>query len=166
MLTTAHRQHMLTHADAPRGPRSISPLTDQSITVTVDRMVNSDTLEPRSADLRSATAVVRTYVALTVATLVALVVLSAVAPHLATQEAWGHAVIVAVFAVLLPLRMRSARRGRSLRAVTIIAAALFAVNVVEAALPHAFPAWMRVDMAVTALLMALLVGLLTGRVRR
>ena len=111
---------------------------------------------------------VRVYVALTVSTLVALGVMSALAPRLATHEAWGHAVIVAIFAILLRLRMRAARRGRgpALRAVMIIAGALFAVNVVEAALPHAFPAWMRIEMAVTALIMALLIGLLTGRVRQ
>jgi len=135
-------------------------------------MVNSETRrktrEPRSADLSAASALVGAYVALTVSTLVALVVMSALAPHLATQEAWGHAVIVAIFAIVLPLRMRAAQqgRGRALRAVKIIAVALLAVNVVEAALPHAFPAWMRIEMTATALMMALLIGLLTRRVRR
>jgi hypothetical protein len=40
------------------------------------------------------------------------------------------------------------------------------VNAVEAALPHAFPGWMRIEMVVIAVLMALLIGLLTGRVHR
>jgi hypothetical protein len=134
----------------------------------VNSEMNRRTREPRSADLPAASTVVRAYVALTVSTLVALVVMSALAPRLATHEAWGHAVIVAIFAILLPLRMRAAqrRRGRALRAVRIITVALFTVNVVEAALPHVFPAWMRIEMAATALMMASLVGLLAGRVRR
>lgn len=134
----------------------------------VNSEINRRTREPRSADLPAASTVVRAYVALTVSALVALVVMSAVAPHLATHEAWGHAVIVAIFAILLPLRMRAAQGHgeRALRAVMIIAIALFSVNVVEAALPHAFPAWMRIEMVATALMMASLVGLLTGRIRR
>jgi hypothetical protein len=134
-------------------------------------MVNSElkrsTREPRSADLAAASLVVRAYVVLTVATVAALIVMSAVAPRLATSNAWGHAVIVVIFAILLPLRMRAARKGstRALRVVTVIAVAVFAVNVVEAALPR-FPGWMRIEMAVTAVLMVLLAGLLTGRVRR
>lgn len=147
-------------------------LTSGSISAIVDRVVNSEmnrrTREPRSADLPTASAVVRAYVALTVSTLVALVVMSALAPGLATHEAWGHAVIVAIFAILLPVRMRAAQRGsgRALRATMVIAVVLFAVNVVEAALPRAFPAWMRIEMAATALMMALLISLLTSRGRR
>jgi hypothetical protein len=135
-------------------------------------MVNSEmsqrTREPRPADLAAASTVVRAYVVLTVVTVVALIMMSAVAPRLATADAWGHAVIVIVFVILLPLRIGAARKGstRALRAVIIMAAVVFVVNVVEAALPHAFPGWMRIEMVVIAVLMALLVGLLTGRVRR
>lgn len=135
-------------------------------------MVNSETShvtkQHRSADLATASTVVRAYVALTVATVAALAVMSAVAPRLATADAWGHAVIVVVFVILLPLRMRAARKGstRALRAVTIMAVVVLVVNVVEAALPHGFPGWMRIEMVVIALLMALLTGLLTGRIRR
>lgn len=98
------------------------------------------------------------YVALVVITLVVLAVLAGVAPAQATVDAWGHAMIVAVFAVLLPLRARSAVRGSAgaLRAVGVIAAVLVAVNVVEALLPGAFPGWMRGEMAVIAVLMATL----------
>jgi hypothetical protein len=111
--------------------------------------------------------VVRAYVVLTAATVAALIVMSAVAPRLATSNAWGHAVIVVIFVILLPLRMHAARKGstRALRGVTIMAVAVLAVNAVEAALPQ-FPGWMRIEMAVIAVLMALLAGLLTGRVRR
>lgn len=116
-------------------------------------------------ELRRASTLVTTYVAITVATLVVLAVLTATAPALATSEAWGHAVIVGVFAVLLPLRLRAARQGgrRALTAVVVIASVLVVVNVVEAFLP-AFPGWMRGEMVVIAVLMVG-VGVLAGRAR-
>jgi hypothetical protein len=136
-------------------------------------VVNSEELkqstqESRPADLATASTVIRGYVALTFATVATLIVMSAVAPRLATSDAWGHAVIVLIFAILLPLRMRAARKGstRALRALTIMAITLLVVNVVEATLPHAFPGWMRIEMVVIALLMTLLACLLTGRIRR
>jgi hypothetical protein len=135
-------------------------------------MVNSEREqgipEPGSADLARASAVVGAYIALTVATLAALAAMSAVAPRLATSDAWGHAVVVAVFAVLLPLRMRAARKGskQALRAVTVMAVAVMLANAAEAALPRAFPGWMRLEMGMTAVLMALLAGLLAARARR
>jgi hypothetical protein len=121
----------------------------------------------RNPDLASASRVVVGYVCVMVVTVVALGVLSAVAPDLATDEAWGHAVIVLVFAILLPLRMRAARKGsaRAVRAVAVIAGVLLGVNLVEAALPGAFPGWMRIEMVVVAALMAVLLALVTGRVR-
>jgi len=107
-------------------------------------------------------------VVLAAGTIVALITLEGAARHLATKEAWGHAVIVLVFAVLLPLRLRAARRGRAdaLRALAIIASALLVVNAVEAALPHAFPGWMRVEMVVIAVLMAVLISMLVRRIRQ
>jgi len=118
--------------------------------------------------LQAVSNLVRAYVVLTIGTIIALIMMEAVAPHLATQEAWGHAVIVVLFAVLLPLRLRAARKGSAdaLRAVAIIASVLLAVNVVEAALPHAFPGWMRIEMAVIALLMAVLVTMVIRIIRR
>jgi peptidoglycan/LPS O-acetylase OafA/YrhL len=100
------------------------------------------------------------YVVIALATVAALVVLSRAAPDLATGEAWGHAVIVAAFAVLLALRLRSARRGsgRARWAVGIIAAVLAVANLVEAALPGVFPGWMRVEMLGIAAVAALLAG--------
>ena len=101
------------------------------------------------------------YVVVALGTVVALAVMAAAAPALATDEAWGHAVVVAVFAVLLPLRLLAARRGsrRALTAVTVIAGVLVVVNVVEAALPGVFPAWMRVEMVAVAALMVALAAL-------
>jgi hypothetical protein len=106
------------------------------------------------------TGLVVAYVGVAAGTLVALAVLSGAAPDLATDEAWGHAIVVAVFAVLLPLRLRAARRGsgRARWAVGIIAGVLLVANLVEAALPGVFPGWMRIEMLGIAALAALLLG--------
>jgi hypothetical protein len=106
--------------------------------------------------LRAMAAVVAAYVVIALGTVAALGIMSAATPHLATRQAWIHAVIVAVFAVILPLRLRSAQGGslRALRAVGLISAALFLVNVIEALLPGLFPVWMRTEMIGIAVLMA------------
>lgn len=128
-------------------------------------MVNNEQRPARQADLGLATKVLYVYVGLTAATLIALVIMSTVAPQLATQEAWGHQIIVVIFAVVLPLRMRAARRGnaRAVRVVTIIALAVGAVNLVEALLP-AFPVWMRIVMLAVAVIMVAFAGIVTGRI--
>lgn len=104
--------------------------------------------------------VVVAYVVVVLATVVALAVLSAAEPQLATSEAWGHAVIVGVLAMVLPLRLRAARRGSAagIRAIAVIGCVLLVVNLVEATLPGVFPSWMRVEMLVIAALMLALVG--------
>jgi hypothetical protein len=108
-----------------------------------------------NVSLTAMSAIIRVYIAVVLATIVVLAILSATASHEATQEAWVHAVIVAVFAVVLPLRLRSARAGNvgGLRAVGLIAAALFLVNVVEAMIRSLFPLWMRIQMIAIAVLM-------------
>ena len=107
------------------------------------------------------TATVRVYVLVVLATIAVLIVMSGLSPHLATEHAWGHAVIVAVFAVLLPLRLRSARAGNrgGLRAVGISSAVLLLVNVIEILIPGFLPEWMRIEMIGIAALMALSVVL-------
>jgi hypothetical protein len=101
------------------------------------------------------------YVAMVLGTIATLGILAATAPHLATHDAWIHAVIVAGFAVVLPLRLRAARAGssRALRAVGVIAAVLFLVNVIEAMIPGLFPFWMRAEMIAIALVTAAVVVL-------
>lgn len=118
-------------------------------------------------DLAPAGALAGGYVALSAATLVAVIALSVLVPRLATPEAWGHAVIVAVLAVLLPLRLRAARHGSraGLNASLAIAVVLIAVNAVEAALPGVFPWWMRVEMILVVLLM-LALSIVLARARR
>ena len=111
--------------------------------------------------LRSLSRLVNTYVVVVVLTLAALVVLSIADPSQAPQDAWVHEVVVAAFAVLLPLRLRAARRGDggALRAVGVIAGVLLAVNLVEAIVLDVVPVWMRVEMAAVAVLMAAVVVL-------
>ncbi|WIB59774.1 hypothetical protein DEJ13_15225 [Curtobacterium sp. MCLR17_007] len=108
-----------------------------------------------AAILRASGVLVWSYVVIVALTLVALLVLSAVAPPDASANAWGHAVVVAVFAVVLPLRLRGARAGKraAVRALGLIAAVLFLVNVVEALIPSFVPGWMRLEMVVIAVLM-------------
>ena len=109
--------------------------------------------------LRAISTVVGIYVAIVTGTIAALGILSATAPHLATQDAWVHAVIVAVFAVVFPLRLRAARACRpgALRAVGIISAVLFLVNVTDDV--RLFPLWMRAEMIGIARVMAVVIVL-------
>ena len=118
--------------------------------------------------LSSLTHLVHGYVVVVLATIAALIVLSMTSPGLATDHAWGHAVIVAVFAALLPLRMRSARTGNrhALRAVGIISAVLILVNLVELLIPGFLPLWMRMEMIGIAALMAWSVALVAQIVSR
>lgn len=123
-------------------------------------MVNEVGVRPLSRLRR----LVGIYVAVVVATLLALIVLSAIAPSQAPTEAWVHAVIVAAFAVLLPLRLRAAERGsvRAVRAVGIIAAVLLMVNLVQALLPDLYPVWMRVEMVGIAVVMVGVIAVVVG----
>lgn len=124
------------------------PLTIDQLANIIGRMVNK-------TSLNAITTAVVAYVALTAATVLTLVILSFVESDLATGHAWGHAIIVLVFAVLLPMRLRAARAGKrsGLRAVGIISGALVVVNMVEGVLPGFFPTWMQVEMFCVAALM-------------
>jgi len=129
-------------AGAAKGSPSMHRWRIDPAANTIGRMVNSEDVD-RGTTVTSA--LVGSYAVIVLGTVVALAVLTGVAPRWAPPEAWGHAVVVAVFAALLPLRWRAARRGsaRARRAVRIIAAVLLVVNLVEAFVP-AFPLWMRV----------------------
>lgn len=140
-------------------------------------MVNSNPRESGTApvpgtqgvpDANGAYTLALVYAGLTALSIVLLVVFSAVAPSLATSDAWGHAVIVVIFAFVLPLRLRSVRKSPTpggVRAGVIIATVLLLVNLVEAFLPM-FPGWMRGEMAVIVVLMIALIARLTGRLDR
>jgi hypothetical protein len=143
---------------AQRAGRSDRPSIDRSVNNSyIDRVVNKP--NPQTAVARAlpvAGVLVPIYLVVVGLTLVALLVLSLVAPSLATTNGWVHTIVVAVFAIVLPLRLRRAQTGRrgAVRAVGLIAAALFLVNVVEAVIPGFVPVWMVVGMIVVALLMA------------
>ena len=126
-------------------------------------MVNTTKMRAQER-LRAIAVVVGAYVAIVLGTVATLGILSATAPHLATRDAWVHAVIVAVFAVVLPLRLRTARAGSpgALRAVGIISAVLFLVNVIEVLIPGLFPLWMRAEMIGIAVVMAAVMLLVFG----
>lgn len=126
-------------------------------------MVNNITLGGRDR-LHAMAIAVGIYVAIVLGTVAALGILSATVPHLATRDAWVHAVIVAVFAVVLPLRLRAARAGSpgALRAVGIIAAVLFLVDVIEAMISGLFPLWMRAEMIGIAVVMLAVTLLVVG----
>jgi hypothetical protein len=106
--------------------------------------------------LRALSVVVAVYVAIVLGTIATLAILSSTAPHQVNSDAWVHAVIVAVFAVVLPLRLRAARTGSrgAVRAIGIISAVLFLVNAIEASIPGLFPLWMRAEMIGIAVIMA------------
>ena len=127
-------------------------------------MVND--IPPASGDLRRIVQIVRCYAFVVAATLIALGILSLTDPRQATQSAWVHMVIVAAFAILLPLRVSSAVSGnvRALRAIGLVSAALLLVNAVEANLTETFPLWMRVEMIGIAAAMAAVI-LLVVRIR-
>lgn len=105
-----------------------------------------------------------TYVTIALASVVALTILQVTAPRFTSTDAWVHAAIVAVFAVVLPLRLRGVRVGRrrALRAVGIISGVLVAANAVEASIPGFVPAWMRVQMVIVAAIMLASVGLVVS----
>lgn len=135
----------------------------------IGRMVNSNEVQTDTPRwLGAVSALVWGYAASMVATVVALAVLASTAPDQATEEAWGHALIVVVFAVLLLVRLRSARSGstRAVRALGVIAAVLLVVNLVEAALPGVFPGWMRGEMVAIAVWMGAVLVLVRRSARR
>jgi hypothetical protein len=127
--------------------------TARSIVNRIDHMVNSNSTEQQLVS-PALSRLIFSYIFVVILTVVALAIFSVVAPAEATPDAWGHAIVVAIFAVVLPLRLRAARRGsrRALTAVGIIAIVLVVVNVVEALIPNFVPVWMRAEMGGIAVL--------------
>lgn len=100
------------------------------------------------------------YSFLAVLTVILLGIFSVTKSQLATKDAWVHAIIVVVFAVVVPVRANAARNGNrsALRATGIIASVLFLVNIIEGLVPNFMPMWIRADMFVVATLMACIIG--------
>lgn len=98
--------------------------------------------------------------------LVAVVVLIADGrdPAVATQDAWVHGVIVAATAVLLltfAVRALGGRRRAYVR-LRISSGVLLIALIVIAALPGAFPVWMRAMEAVSAICLAVAVVIINS----
>ncbi len=139
-------------------------------------MVNTRIHDERSSTFHTSThqaglvpTLIGLYLAISVATLVVLGLLSAVGSKEAASSAWAHAVIVPFSAVLLEIRMRAARRGsrRASVAVLIIATVLLVANIIEAAAPGSFPTWMRFEMvAIAALMGGVIIASIRGRAWR
>ncbi len=119
-------------------------------------------------DLTWVGALLRAYLLIAVGSVGLLAVLSVLASSLAPRDAWVHAIIVAVLALFLPLRLRAAQGGSrlALRAVGLIASVLVIANIVELLIPGWVPEWMKVQMGVVALLMAAVVALVIHRAVR
>jgi hypothetical protein len=108
------------------------------------------------------------YLLATVATLAVLGVRHADAAF-ATDEAWGHAIVVLAFAVLLiPAASRAAAGSRgAYRRLRIVSVVIPVVSVVLVALPHLLPPWMRVEQAAYGVLLLVVAVLAaSGPVRR
>jgi hypothetical protein len=108
------------------------------------------------------------YLAATVGTLGVLAARHADAAF-ATDEAWGHAIVVLVFAALLvPAASRAAKGSRgAYRRLLIVSIVIPVVSVVLVALPHFLPAWMRIEQAGYGVLLLVVAGLAaSGPVRR
>lgn len=104
------------------------------------------------------------YLAISVATLVAIVVLRN-HPAIVTAAVWTRAIIVVVTAILLILFTARAGRGsrgalRRLRVVSVITPVAIAVII---ALPGTFPLWMKIEQGVCGLLMIAVAVLANGR---
>jgi len=108
------------------------------------------------------------YLAATVATIAVLAARHADTAF-ATDEAWGHAVVVLVFATLLvPAASRAAKGSRgAYRRLLIVSIVIPVASVVLVALPHLLPGWMRIEQAAYGVLLLVVAALAASRpVRR
>lgn len=113
--------------------------------------------------LRPVVGLVGAHLLLSLAAVVVLIVDNG-DPAVATQDAWVHGVIVAATAVLLlafAVRALGGKRPAYVR-LRISSGVLLIVLVVIAALPGAFPVWMRAMEAVSALCLAVAVVIINS----
>ncbi|MER6580818.1 hypothetical protein [Nonomuraea sp. NPDC001023] len=104
--------------------------------------------------LHTAEILVAAYAALSLLTVAAIAVLSAVAPSLVTPEAWGRGVIVAATSVLTFVFARRAQRGgdRALLRLRIVLVVIL-VAVVGVLLFLPLPVWMVAEQGVCGVLL-------------
>ena len=116
------------------------------------------------AALRTVTTLVGTYLAISVLTLVAIILLRD-NPAIVNTAVWIRGTIVVASAALMFLFARRARSGaaRAFLRVRLISAIMLVAIVVIIALPGTFPLWMKLEQAACGLLLLVVVILVNGR---
>jgi hypothetical protein len=116
------------------------------------------------AALRAVTALIGAYLAISVLTLVAIVVLRN-DPAVVSTAVWIRGSIVVASAALLFAFARRAADGasRAFLRVRLVSAIMLVAIVVIVALPGTFPLWMKVEQGVCGALLLAVVVLVNGR---
>lgn len=123
---------------------------------------------PRTvAALRVVTALVSTYVALSVLTVGAIVVMRNNTAEV-TDAVWTRAIIVVGTALLMLSFAARAARGsrRSYRRLRILPIVMVVAIVVIVAIPGAFPLWLKIEQVVCAVLLTVVAVIVNGRAMR
>ncbi|HEX3679672.1 MAG TPA: hypothetical protein VHU90_08120 [Galbitalea sp.] len=116
------------------------------------------------ASLRTVTALVGTYLAVSVLTLGAIILLRD-NPAIVNTAVWIRGTIVVGSAALMLVFVRRASGGaaRAFLRVRLISAIMLVAIIVIIALPGTFPLWMKLEQAVCGLLLLVVVILVNGR---
>ena len=116
------------------------------------------------AALRTVTALVGTYLAISALTLIAIVILRN-NPAIVTTAVWIRGSIVVASAALMFVFARRAAAGapRAFLRVRLISAIMLVAIVVIIALPGTFPLWMKLEQGVCGALLLVVVILVNGR---
>jgi hypothetical protein len=135
-------------------------------------MTSSDSDLTRSSDpharsrsvLKSVTALVGTYLAISVLTLIAIVLFRS-DPTIVNAAVWIRGTIVVVSAALMFVFARRASAGapRAFLRVRLVSAIMLVAIITIIALPGTFPLWMKLEQGVCGLLLLVVVILVNGR---
>jgi hypothetical protein len=114
--------------------------------------------------LRTVTALVGTYLGISVLTLVAIILLRN-NPQVVNTAVWIRGTLVVSSAILLFVFALRARAGatRAFLRVRLVSAILLVAIIVIVALPGTFPTWMKIEQAVCGLVLLAVVILVNGR---
>lgn len=116
------------------------------------------------AALRTVTALIGTYLGISAATLVAIILLRD-NPAIVNTAVWIRGTVVVASAALMFAFARRANAGapRAFLRVRLISAIMVVAIVVIIALPGTFPLWMKLEQAVCGALLVVVVVLVNGR---
>lgn len=116
------------------------------------------------AAFRAITALVGSYLAISIAAVVVLAVLHS-HTAVATKDAWVHGIIVAVTAVLMMTYALRTTKGKApaYRRLRIASGVMLATIIVITLIPGDFPAWMKFEGAVCGLLLLGVVIVVNGK---